>query len=162
MNGDFFNYQNKQEYPVWHAWRGDEIQLLLLLLLLLTLWGKNLILMFVMLMFYNSNGDDVCLLAEEKLENSRSVFQTFGNKTRDILKKILIVLQKWQHVAQFTVTITHIGLGCLVTFQKHAALEKTCLWIPGLVYFYRILCFQCVKEHFLKYVIPVHYLTRVY
>lgn len=20
MNGDFFNYQNKPEYPVWHAW----------------------------------------------------------------------------------------------------------------------------------------------
>ncbi len=54
MNGDFFNYQNKQEYLVWHAWRGNEILLLLLFLLLLMLCGKNVI--FVIFMFYNSNG----------------------------------------------------------------------------------------------------------
>ena len=53
MNGDFFNYQNKHEHPVWHAWRGDEI---LLLLLTLMLWGENVILMFVIFRFYNSSG----------------------------------------------------------------------------------------------------------
>lgn len=52
MNGDFFNYQNKQEYPVWHAWGGDEI-----LLSLLTLWVTVIvILMIVIFIFCNFNG----------------------------------------------------------------------------------------------------------
>lgn len=95
----------------------------LLLLLLLMLWGINLILMFVVFMFYNSNwgvGNIFASWLKKSLTINSSAVETFSKP--EIFLKDIDFLPK-NGIALLSSLSIDIGLSCLVTSQRQAAMN---------------------------------------